>query len=274
MNPMSMDRDEPSSLLSFSTNHPLEQFVLLAKGAKGSACAELIKQVLEAPGVHVFGELLEMPNIKELETGPYATHLKTLNLFAYGTYKDYLENKSEYLELTPAQCKKLQHLTIATLATQEKCIPYSVLLKELDIKNVRDLEDLIIEAIYADIIHGKLDQECKRVEVDVALGRDARLEDASSIADVLADWCNACEAVLNSVDRHIQRANHHKQRAIRHQQNIDQEIQYIKKTLKSQVENDESAAGGGSETHSAPKKNSGKGKTPRNAAKFWQKISP
>lgn len=271
MNPMSMDRDEPSSLLSFSTNHPLEQFVLLAKGAKGSACAELIKQVLEAPGVHVFGELLEMPNIKELETGPYATHLKTLNLFAYGTYKDYLENKSEYLELTPAQCKKLQHLTIATLATQEKCIPYSVLLKELDIKNVRDLEDLIIEAIYADIIHGKLDQECKRVEVDVALGRDARLEDASSIADVLADWCNACEAVLNSVDRHIQRANHHKQRAIRHQQNIDQEIQYIKKTLKSQVENDESAAGGGSETHSAPKKNSGKGKTPRNAAKFWQK---
>lgn len=85
----------------------------------------------------------------QLENGPYATHLNTLNLFAYGTYKDYLENKTDYLELTPAQCKKLQHLTIATLATQEKCIPYSVLLKELDIKNVRDLEDLIIEAIYA-----------------------------------------------------------------------------------------------------------------------------
>lgn len=84
-----------------------------------------------------------------METGPYATHLKTLTLFAYGTYKDYLKNKSDYLELTPAQCKKLQHLTIASLATQEKCIPYSVLLKELDIKNVRDLEDLIIEAIYA-----------------------------------------------------------------------------------------------------------------------------
>lgn len=268
---MSIDKDEPSSLLSFSTNHPLEQFVLLAKGAKGFACAELIKQVLEAPGVHVFGELLEMPNIKELENGPYAAHFKTLNLFAYGTYKDYLENKSEYLELTPTQCKKLQHLTIATLATQEKCIPYSVLLKELDIKNVRDLEDLIIEAIYADIIHGKLDQECKRVEVDVALGRDARLEDAGAIADVLADWCNACEAVLNSVDRHIQRANHHKQRAIRHQQAIEQEIVYIKKTLKTQAESEDSATGGGTETHSAPKKNSGKGKTPRNAAKFWQK---
>lgn len=75
-----------------------------------------------------------------------------------------------------------------------------------------------------DIIHGKLDQECKRVEVDVALGRDARLEDASGIADVLADWCNACEAVLSSVDRHIQRANNHKQKALRHQQGIEQEV--------------------------------------------------
>lgn len=50
---------------SFSTN-PLEQFVLLAKSAKGAACTELIKQVLEAPGVYVFGELLDMPNIAEV----------------------------------------------------------------------------------------------------------------------------------------------------------------------------------------------------------------
>lgn len=47
-------------------HNPLEQFVLLAKGAKGAACLELIKQVLEAPGVHVFGELLAMPNIAEV----------------------------------------------------------------------------------------------------------------------------------------------------------------------------------------------------------------
>lgn len=50
---------------SFSAN-PLEQFVLLAKTAKGAACTELVKQVLEAPGVYVFGELLDMPNIAEV----------------------------------------------------------------------------------------------------------------------------------------------------------------------------------------------------------------
>lgn len=268
---MTAEKDETTAP-SQPTYNPMEQFTLLAKGAKGSGCAELIKQVIETPGVHVFGELLEVANVKELEEGPFAKHFKTLNLFAYGTYKDYLQNKDDYLELTPLMKKKLQHLTIATLATQEKCIPYNVLLDELEIKNVRDLEDLVIEAIYADIIHGKLDQECKRVEVDVALGRDARLEDAAGICEVLADWCQACEAVLTSVDRHIQRANQQKQKSLHHQQTIEQEIAYIKKTIKAQAENEESNAGGMID-HTIPKKSTGKGKSSRSSAKFWQKTS-
>lgn len=58
--------EEVVSSSAVSTNNALEQFILLAKGAKGAACIELIKQVLEAPGVHVFGELLSMPNIAEV----------------------------------------------------------------------------------------------------------------------------------------------------------------------------------------------------------------
>ena len=53
-----------------SSTNPLEQFVLLAKSAKGAAAVELVKQALEAPGVYVFGELLDMPNIIEV----YYTH--------------------------------------------------------------------------------------------------------------------------------------------------------------------------------------------------------
>jgi len=48
------------------SNAALEQFVLLVKNVRGAAAAELIKQVTEAPGVYVFGELLDMPNIKEV----------------------------------------------------------------------------------------------------------------------------------------------------------------------------------------------------------------
>jgi len=44
----------------------LEQFLLLAKTAKGQAAVKLITQALEAPGVYVFGELLDSPNVKEV----------------------------------------------------------------------------------------------------------------------------------------------------------------------------------------------------------------
>lgn len=48
-------------------HNPVEQFVLLAKQTKGSACSDLIKTVLEAPGVFVFADLLSQPNIIEVK---------------------------------------------------------------------------------------------------------------------------------------------------------------------------------------------------------------
>lgn len=49
-----------------TSSNALEQFVILAKSTKGAACTELVKQALEAPGVYVFGELLDSPNIQEV----------------------------------------------------------------------------------------------------------------------------------------------------------------------------------------------------------------
>lgn len=85
----------------------------------------------------------------QLKTGEHVKYFNTLNLFAYGTYKQYRQKPEDYLDLTPAMQKKLQHLTIVSLAIKNKCIPYEVLLEELEINNVRHLEDVIIEAIYA-----------------------------------------------------------------------------------------------------------------------------
>lgn len=53
------------------------------------------------------------------------------------------------IELTDVMEKKLKHLTIVTMAIRNKCIAYSDLQRELDIRNVRELEDLIIESIYS-----------------------------------------------------------------------------------------------------------------------------
>ncbi|XP_052759993.1 COP9 signalosome complex subunit 7a-like [Mya arenaria] len=220
-------------MTSEKITNPLEQFVLLAKSAKGAGAVELIKQVLEAPGVYVFGELLEMPHIQELSTGDQKGYFNLLNLFAYGTHRDYKEKKSELPEVTPSMLNKLRHLTMVSLATKSKCIPYRVLLEELDIPNLRTLEDLIIEVIYADIIRGKLDQKNQQLEVDYAIGRDIRPEAVPEIIAVLQDWCLGCEAVLQGIETQITKANTNKENVLRQKQRMETEITNIKKTLKT-----------------------------------------
>lgn len=44
----------------------LEPFLLMSKGAKGAAAAKLVQDATSAPGVFVFAELLEMPNVQEV----------------------------------------------------------------------------------------------------------------------------------------------------------------------------------------------------------------
>ncbi|XP_074734794.1 COP9 signalosome complex subunit 7b isoform X1 [Strix uralensis] len=201
----------------------LEQFILLAKGTSGSALTALINQVLEAPGVYVFGELLELTNVQELAEGSHAAYFQLLSLFAYGTYPDYVANKDNLPELTVTQKNKLKHLTIVSLASRMKCIPYSVLLKDLDMRNLRELEDLIIEAVYTDIIQGKLDQRNQVLEVDFCIGRDIQKKDISNIVKTLQEWCDGCEAVLLGIEQQVLRANQYKENHHRTQQQVEME---------------------------------------------------
>ena len=67
-------------------------------------------------------------------------------------------------------------------------IPYDILLQYLDIPNVRELEDLIIEAIYQDVIKGKLDQKRKQLEIEYTMGRDLRPGQIDQMLEVLGAW--------------------------------------------------------------------------------------
>ncbi len=67
-------------------------------------------------------------------------------------------------------------------------LPYKQLLADLDIANVRELEDMIIECMYADLIVGKLDQKRLVLEVQHAVARDIGPSDIRIIADRLDDW--------------------------------------------------------------------------------------
>lgn len=193
-----------------NTAQLLQQYVLLAKSVRNNAAAELVMRVLDAPGVYVFGELLDMPNIKELEN-THKREFELLNLFAYGTYSDWKDNQYKLLPLSLMQEKKLRQLTIVTLATQNKRIPYSKLLTDLCLENLRELEDIIIEVIYADIVHGKLNQMTKTLEIDYTIGRDTKPSDIGSISSVLNEWCRNCENVLIELEEQVKKANRYKE---------------------------------------------------------------
>jgi COP9 signalosome complex subunit 7 len=94
----------------------LQSFLALAKGARGRAAVAVIADATAAPGLFAFGELLDVPNIKEarrrelsaarlglsrffhiltrsraaqLAGTEFAPALELLRLFAYGTLADY-----------------------------------------------------------------------------------------------------------------------------------------------------------------------------------------
>ncbi|EJD54954.1 hypothetical protein AURDEDRAFT_109484 [Auricularia subglabra TFB-10046 SS5] len=176
----------------------------MAKSVKGAGAAKLVQDATAAPGVFVFGELLELPSVSELAgSEQHGSVFELLKIFAYGTYEDYVANKARLPALNPAQTTKLKHLSLITLASRTRLLPYSVLLRSLDVANVRELETLIIDAIYQDLLSGKLDQRHERLEVASVVGRDLPPGELQGVLDALREWSQRTAAVLAALDTQI-----------------------------------------------------------------------
>uniref|UniRef100_A0A672HI66 PCI domain-containing protein n=1 Tax=Salarias fasciatus TaxID=181472 RepID=A0A672HI66_SALFA len=183
----------------------------------GSALAQAVSSLLETPGLYVFSDILELPNVRELENGPHAPVYQLLNLFAYGTYCDY----------------KGIALACVGVFSSRQCLPYSLLLQQLELKNVRELEDLLIEAVYCDIIQGKLDQRNQQVEVDCSVGRDLGPNELPNIINTLQEWCTGCEAVLCGIEEQVSRANQYRESQLKVKVQVETEVSNLQKTLKA-----------------------------------------
>ncbi|XP_003737539.1 COP9 signalosome complex subunit 7a [Galendromus occidentalis] len=186
---------------------PLEAHVNRAREATTAReIKDIIENAVESPQVLVFGELLDLPSVKQLRETEYADHFRLLELFAYGTFRDYQRDQNPYPQLSEAMIKKLRYLTVASLASRSRSLRYSELLTELGLSTRRELEDLIIEAMYARIVTGKLDQRSASLEVDRALARDVS-EDLSAVSRVLENWSASCEATLEAIEKECERSS-------------------------------------------------------------------
>ena len=110
----------------------------------------VMEEAYEAEGLYVFGEFLDVARLAN-----NAALAAKLRLFAYGRYRDVEEAvKNGAAPLTEKQTKKLRELTLASLVhdTRMKTIPFDVILKELGISVIREMEDIIIDAIYHSLL--------------------------------------------------------------------------------------------------------------------------
>jgi len=216
----------------------LQQYILLAKNSKGKACSALINQALNAPNVYVFGELLDNKNVQELAGTEEEKYLVLLKIFAYGGYTDYRDNASKLPALNPSQTRKLKQLTIVSLSSKSRLIPYSVLQQQLDITALRDLEDLIIDAIYQGIIQGSLDQKKQQLEVEAAMGRDLKPESVERMITVLRAWSSQSDTLLKTIKDKVSHATFMFEQEKRRREEFEKKVEGVKKTIKATMEAD------------------------------------
>jgi len=216
----------------------LQQYILLAKNAKGKACAALIQQALSAPNVLVFGELLDNQNVQQLAGTEESKSLDLLKIFAYGSYADYKAHAANLPPLTLAQAKKLKQLTLVSLSSKSRLIPYSVLQEQLDISALRDLEDLIIDAIYQGIIQGSLDQRKQQLEVEFAMGRDLQPESVDKMISVLRSWSTQSDTLLKNIKEKVSHANFVFDQEKKRKDEFEKKVENTKKNLKATMESE------------------------------------
>lgn len=180
----------------------LEQYLILAKTAKGKAGEALITQAISNSKTFVFGELLDALH----DGGISKEYYRILEIFTYGTLSDYRAEKLP--DLTASQLKKLQMLTLATIASEKSIISYNELHSLLEINSTRQLEDLIIDSIYEGLIKGKIDHKNSCLRVFECFGRDLKQENIPKVLQKINDYLQSIDnlegIISHSVD-HLQK---------------------------------------------------------------------
>jgi len=199
---MTSDQQEQTS--GAAQQQLLEQFTLLAKSLKGRAVVGVIQQALGSKRIFVFAELLGMPNVQALKGTEHEAYLSLLELFCFGRCSDYRASGGTYPSLTEAQSHKLRLLSVLSLCRETRELSYDVIAKEIEADTTRDLEDVLIDAIYLGLVSGKMDQRARLFKVARAASRDVRVEDVARLTTNLQKWAQTANALAAALDRNRQ----------------------------------------------------------------------
>lgn len=103
--------------------------------------------------------------------------------------------------------------------------------------SVRELEDLIIDAIYLDLLRGKLDQKEGQLEVEYTMGRDLEPGKLEELLTALEDWASTTSAVLATLDTKIADVAKQASNNKNWLESYDKQVQAVLKEVKEKESN-------------------------------------
>ncbi|TYH04820.1 hypothetical protein ES288_A08G035600v1 [Gossypium darwinii] len=210
----------------------IDHFVKQVSAQKGSALGSVFVEATSHPSLFAFSEILAVPTVAELEGTDNSVHLEMLRLFAHGTWSDYKRNSGKFPQLVPDQVLKLKQLTVLTLAETKKVLSYDQLMRELDVTNVRELEDFLInDCMYAGLVRGKLDQLQRYFEVQFAAGRDLRPGQLGSMIQTLSNWLATSDNLLVTIQDKIKWADTMSELDKKHRKELEDRVMEVKKAV-------------------------------------------
>ncbi|KAG9256096.1 uncharacterized protein F5Z01DRAFT_651052 [Emericellopsis atlantica] len=185
----------------------LEPFLALSKSATSPRAAiDLIRQATSAPNTFLFAELLQTQPIASLASSPDADAKAAhalLRIFSHGTYESYTSTPG-LPSLSDAQTVKLRQLSLLSLARDRDNLAYGVLQQKLGLDTHREVEELVITAIYAGLINGTLDPARQTVQVtSIAPLRDLAPGAVPQLAATLKVWSERCTTTLGGLEAQI-----------------------------------------------------------------------
>ncbi|KAH8679953.1 hypothetical protein BGZ60DRAFT_370170 [Tricladium varicosporioides] len=221
----------------------LEPFLALTKSASSPrAAADLISRATSAPNTFIFSELLSTPQIQALSSSSdYVSHLTLLKIFSFGTYETYTATPGLPV-LNDAQLLKLRQLSFLTLAKNPSNLSYSNLMTALGMSTPRELEDLVISAIYAGLVTATLDPYHQLVVVSsVSPLRDLQPNSIPAMISTLDEWSSRCSSTLLDLEKQIATI---KASALRRQREEDEWNKEVEKLLEEKLEKEGGHHGG------------------------------
>lgn len=172
--------------------------------------------------------MLSQPNIAALATSPdsesvaWHTHLQ---IFSSGLYSTYQSTTPPLPALSPPQALKLRQLSLLTLSRDKAQLSYASLQSHLQLSTARELEDVVINTVYAGLLAAKLNPARQEVQVSsVAPLRDVPSATVAGIVGTLQAWSARCDSTLAELEGTVARIRADAARAAERRREADRVV--------------------------------------------------